>query len=285
MAATCARSFKVRKAFRSPGTSMIEVVLVLAACSAVLLIGYELFGRELLQRLDFAGGAAIAKTVDNAIPNQPLIRTELVLLLLGLVVVISYAISLRKKLYQQKDFHAPPLDPQQLQEIENRRYNKRQQIFKVLEADLDALFLSHMEVKQLMSQPVNYVLPETTVQEVRNLMKAEQVHHYAVCNATGELLGVVSDRDVLRSHNTTAVADIMSQNPVTVRANTRVNPAITMMINHGFSCLLVTDEKKLVGVLTTTDLVMTLQAALQILSKNEQQTLEKLSQATPIASV
>jgi acetoin utilization protein AcuB len=125
-----------------------------------------------------------------------------------------------------------------------------------------------MDVRQLMTQPVNYVLPSSRTADVRKLMKQDNVRHYPVCDKGGRLIGILSDRDILAS-DAKYVSDCMTTNVCTVRSDSKVSPAITMMFNHGISSLPIVDDGKLVGLLTTTDLVMTLQCTLQILQKSE----------------
>jgi len=279
------------------GSAAVEYALILAAITAVVMVGIGAVGQSMHGSLSLLGGAAWkssattelpsetgspradAAEVNNAANGPATYSTETVLLLmLGMLTVIFYACSLRNKLRQQREFHTPALTAEIQAIVEHKKFNKRQQILMNLSEDLDALFLSHMQVRQLMTQPVNFVLPHTTVKCLRRIMKEEHVRHYAVCDKERHLLGVVSDRDVLRGEGK-YVVDIMTGNPVTVESDCAVNPAITLMINRGISCLLIVDGAKLVGMLTTTDLVMTLQCALQMMDKNEGKLLALLEKA------
>jgi len=51
---------------------------------------------------------------------------------------------------------------------------------------------------------------------------------------------------------------------LTATPDTPLNPAITFLLNENISCLPVVDDGRLCGVLTTTDLVLTLQCTLQL---------------------
>ena len=94
------------------------------------------------------------------------------------------------------------------------------------------------------------------------LMKQRRLHHLLVCGRGGELLGVVSDRD-LPSRGATA-QQLMTHPALSCTPETPVSAAITYLMNENISCLPVVEGGRLCGVLTTTDLVLTLQCTLQL---------------------
>ena len=59
----------------------------------------------------------------------------------------------------------------------------------------------------------------------------------------------------------------MTADPITVTPDSLINPAITQLVNRHISCLPVVEDGRLVGVLTTTDLMLTLQCTLQLLHR------------------
>jgi diguanylate cyclase (GGDEF)-like protein len=102
-----------------------------------------------------------------------------------------------------------------------------------------------------------------TIEEMTDLMRQRRLHHLLVCNRAGELLGVVSDRDLHPQHGVSA-QQLMSFPVLTATPDTPLNPAITFLVNENISCLPVVENGRLCGVLTTTDLVLTLQCTLQL---------------------
>ena len=84
-----------------------------------------------------------------------------------------------------------------------------------------------------------------------------------MCGRSGELVGVVSDRDLRQSRGATA-QQLMSYPALSCAPDTPVSAAITYLMNENISCLPVVDGGRLCGVLTTTDLVLTLQCTLQL---------------------
>lgn len=105
------------------------------------------------------------------------------------------------------------------------------------------------------------------------------IHHLLVVNERGGLVGVISDRDVLRAVSPfvgsgaernqdrytvrRAVHQIMSREPVTVRVDTDIVEAATRMLEYDYGCLPVVNEEGLpVGIVTRKDLLSVLVARL-----------------------
>ncbi len=145
-------------------------------------------------------------------------------------------------------------------------FAKRQQILRILATDMSALLESRLEVRHLMSRRLWIVSPETNRKDVLQMMDEHKLRHLLVCNEAGELIGVVSDRDLTSRIGSTA-QELMSKELVAVEPHAQVNPAITLLINKKISCLPVVNNRIPVGVLTSTDLMMALQCSMQVLQK------------------
>jgi CBS domain-containing protein len=159
---------------------------------------------------------------------------------------------------------------QLMERLDSKRFSKRQEILKVLEADPQALVEGRIEVRHLMTAGLRTVGPKTTLAEMKETMTEHHVRHFPVVKKDGTLLGIVSDRDLLGSTAGVA-ADIMTRKLITVTPGTKINSALFEIITRNISCLPVMEETKLVGMLTTTDLMMTLQCAFQLWQRQEQQ--------------
>jgi acetoin utilization protein AcuB len=74
----------------------------------------------------------------------------------------------------------------------------------------------------------------------------------------GKLVGIVSDRDI-RKHwqkpERTRVRAIMSENPICISPDDSVNEAVRMMLAYKIGGLPVITRDKLVGIITTTDIL------------------------------
>jgi CBS domain-containing protein len=92
------------------------------------------------------------------------------------------------------------------------------------------------------------------------------LRHLLVVNEADQLVGVLSDRDLSKSGGRTA-QDVMTAEPMTVTPDMPNSPAITTLITKHISSLPVVEAGKLVGVLTRTDLMLSLQCVLQALQR------------------
>ena len=126
-------------------------------------------------------------------------------------------------------------------------------------------------VEQFMSSPVLTVDADATLREALALMEERDIHHLLV-EHRGRLVGVVSDRDLLRhlspfvgtlsererDQNTLLrrVFQFATYGPVTVQQEAPIFEAAAVLLERQISGLLVLDaEGRPVGVLTTRDLL------------------------------
>lgn len=116
-----------------------------------------------------------------------------------------------------------------------------------------------MRVEEVMQQKVFSVSPSTTLTEARRLMNDEGVRHLPVLHSeTNELEGIVSDRDLRRAEEN-LISDIMITHVHTAFPGDFVEEAAYMMLENKIHCLPVVDwNEKVIGMLTDTDLLMTL---------------------------
>jgi CBS domain-containing protein len=149
-------------------------------------------------------------------------------------------------------------------------FNKREQVLQIISDDMASLFESRLTIRHLMSTDVKTVLPTMFEEEVGEVMERGNVRHLLVCREDSTLLGIVSNRDI-RPEGERQISRIMTPDPVTVTPDSLVNPAMTMMMKWRISCLPVVVEGRVVGIITTTDLMMALQAALKVMQKVSKQ--------------
>jgi CBS domain-containing protein len=117
-------------------------------------------------------------------------------------------------------------------------------------------------VDEVMTREVVTLAPDQSFQEAIALVARYRFRHLLVVSADQRLAGVISDRDLLRfmirnpHRDSSVVADVMKSDPITVRPETSLSVAIAEMLTRRINCLPVVDtEKRLVGVLTSTDLL------------------------------
>ena len=123
---------------------------------------------------------------------------------------------------------------------------------------------SYRTVGQFMTTDLFTVRPDDIVDFAATLMDWRHVRHVPVENDTGEMVGLVSHRALLRlvaqgrvgkEHQVT-VAEIMNAEPITINADTPTVEAIRLMREKKLACLPVTRDDKLVGIVTEHDLII-----------------------------
>ncbi|MBN2296903.1 MAG: CBS domain-containing protein [Pirellulales bacterium] len=133
-------------------------------------------------------------------------------------------------------------------------------------------------VSRVMTAKPSCVSPDMSVFELIKLFHAKQFRHLLVTDADQRLIGVISDRDVLRclgyggEPNREALekikaGEVMSTDLVTVGPRTTLDRATSILLEQGISCLPVVEEGRLVGILTNTDLYVVLRQLLRVASR------------------
>lgn len=127
-----------------------------------------------------------------------------------------------------------------------------------------------LHVRDLMTpSPVTITVHET-LQGAMELMSMKHIRHLPVTNGHGELVGLVTDRDLRRvapspvfkspgiPHDVmdhTPVERVMVRAPTTIDAAADVREAVTIFVDKKYGALPVLDGGKLVGILTPIDVM------------------------------
>ena len=119
-------------------------------------------------------------------------------------------------------------------------------------------------VADVMTRHVITLSPHHSFSDSVTLMAKHSFRHFVVVDPGGELVGVVSDRDILRvlartsNWNTTSVSQFMTHDVVSVRPNTKLSVAVGKMLSKRVNCLpVVDDDNNLCGIVTSTDFLKT----------------------------
>lgn len=129
------------------------------------------------------------------------------------------------------------------------------------------------------NDPVSHIMTKTVVtldvsdplSKARRLFEESNIHHLPVVNGT-ELVGLLSWTDFLRISfgefgnqdvrsldamldHTYKLRDVMKTAPVTMAASGTVRDAATTLASGGFHSIPVVEGNKLVGIVTSTDLI------------------------------
>lgn len=117
------------------------------------------------------------------------------------------------------------------------------------------------DIGDYMSSPVLSVDSEVTVQEAAHYMHAHKIGAVFVKNG-GEFVGIVTDRDLTRkvvgkglNAESTIIASIMTSPIISFDRYLPVEEANIFMHKNKIRHLAITEEEKIVGVLSVKDLV------------------------------
>jgi CBS domain-containing membrane protein len=114
-----------------------------------------------------------------------------------------------------------------------------------------------LDISELMTPHRSLVIisPGSSVEEARRVMAAHSIRHLPVLDDSGELLGLVSQTDLLVAGEGRGrtVSDIMVREVETVDERCNVRHAAQMMARHKRSCLPVTRDGQLRGIVTDSD--------------------------------
>jgi CBS domain-containing protein len=117
-------------------------------------------------------------------------------------------------------------------------------------------------VEDVMTNSVRTITRATTASTVARLFATDDIGSALVVDSeTGELVGIVTESDIMRQVATDAditvvsVDSFMTTPVITTSSTESIHTAATLMKDHSIRRLPVVDDGNLVGILTTTNLV------------------------------
>ena len=114
----------------------------------------------------------------------------------------------------------------------------------------------NVKVNDIMVQNVVTSVKHKSIGHIRQIMSDQGIHSLPIVGPDNELEGIVTSQDFLEAHSQDApISQIMSKSVYTVPLYGDVYVAARIMRNHHIHHLVVTDEKKVVGVLSSFDLL------------------------------
>jgi len=127
-----------------------------------------------------------------------------------------------------------------------------------------------MTIRDIMTTDIITVSPEETLMEVDGLFRGHGVRHMPV-EENGTLVGIISDRDVLRAVspfvNTPSESprdvrtlertarEMMKTDPICIAPDATLGEGAQMLLQEGINSLPVVDDGQLVGIVTTRDIL------------------------------
>ena len=121
----------------------------------------------------------------------------------------------------------------------------------------------YLRVEQFMSQDIRTVQPDESVRRAAILMDWDRIRHVPV-EEDGKLVGLVSYRTIIKlvaesgleEDELLPVRQVMKKDPITIPPSTRSVDAIRLMNEKGIGSLPVTEDGRLVGIVTEHDFTL-----------------------------
>lgn len=117
-----------------------------------------------------------------------------------------------------------------------------------------------MTIKECMCNSICYCKPDSTIGEVAKSMNHNHIGCMPVCDDSNNLVGIITDRDIVlraianNKDNNTKVSEIMTVNTISCDSKTELIDASKTMRKEQIRRIPVTENGKLVGILTLGDL-------------------------------
>jgi CBS domain-containing protein len=110
------------------------------------------------------------------------------------------------------------------------------------------------KVKEIMKKDVAFVELPGSRDDVLDILKDKHVSGVPVVKE-GELVGIVTRTDLLKHPEEDQIALLMTRNPITVEPDATIIDAAKLILKHNVRRLPVTRRKKLLGIITTADII------------------------------
>lgn len=259
------------------GVSTVEYVIIVAGLALAVIGAASWIGKaqnQALAKLDFSPAGTRAEKTPNApapvaaaaVPGTSLMTVMAVaafVFFMGFFAAL--AIYLRYRAIERRELKEmakrQPLQPKDQAKVRRRMEEKRNMLNQVLRNHWASVVQADIKVSDLMTRELITVCDKDPVDLVQTRMQNEQLHHVLVVDELGNFIGILSDRDLKRRAGKTA-GEIMTPQPISIRSDTELKQAITIILLNGFSAIPIVDEGKLVGIITSNDLIATLHCTL-----------------------
>lgn len=276
---------------RSRGSATTEVALILTLLSCGMLITYARLGtqsQQTFRRLSLEGladnslnvsadgdsrGQSKTNMSDATASNNRDDDTPVVAIFLSFSAALGFlSIGLLVALRSRKRILTAPPEPlpepaTKISELPEALFSKRQGLLHLFEQIQPHLSETPATVDLVMSPRLTKAEPDAKSEDLRQVMQEERLRHLLICDRQGKLLGVISDRDLAKPGKT--AEEIMTPSPVTVNPKTPLITAVTMLVNRRFSSLPVVEDGIPVGILTTTDILLAMQALVMLMQNKK----------------
>ncbi|WNC71952.1 CBS domain-containing protein [Thalassotalea psychrophila] len=141
-------------------------------------------------------------------------------------------------------------------------------------------------ITKIMTTEVLTLTPQHSLSDARLMMMENRIRHIPIVNENKELMGLISQRDVLAAEESSLygikkdlrlereqsikIADFYHNNLVTIPPQASVHQAALYLQKHKIGCLPVVEDNKLKGLVTDSDFVNVAINLLEVMNEPEE---------------
>ena len=132
-----------------------------------------------------------------------------------------------------------------------------------------------MKLEEIMAKRVVTIDMDDTLDVIRKIFDKVRFHHLVVIDEQDEVIGVISDRDVLKALSpyldtiseqerdqvtlNKKTHQVMSRQPITASPEDSIEQAAALLLENRISCLpVISEDQSLVGIVTWKDILKNL---------------------------
>jgi len=113
------------------------------------------------------------------------------------------------------------------------------------------------KAKDIMTHSLKTMNEFNTIKSAKSLMERNNIHHLPIMNDKDVFVGIISDRDLLKSKNDELkLIDIMQTEVIACFESTPIQTLASVMLHENIHCTPVLDEENLlIGIVTQADIL------------------------------
>jgi len=113
-----------------------------------------------------------------------------------------------------------------------------------------------MRIEEIMSTPVVFTQKTVKVTYLKDMFTRKNINAVPVIEDDGNICGIVSSSDIVACHDESLlVGDVMSQRVHIGVKHNRIKDAAKTMVKHGVHHLVVMDDGKVIGMISSMDII------------------------------
>ena len=114
-------------------------------------------------------------------------------------------------------------------------------------------------IEDVMITEPYYLTSKDTVSDWRIKLKLNQHSRLPVVDQDRRVIGIATTKDIAGHENATPITKVMTKNPITLSRQTSVAYAAHVMVWEGIELVPITEEKRLIGVISRQDVIKAIQ--------------------------